>query len=581
MLTFLKITNIALISGLEIEFGPGLNLLTGETGSGKSIIVDSLGALTGARLTSDLIREGAVSAQIQGEFTLPFDKGLARILDESGVDTDDAERIELIVSRELSRAGKNRIFINGRLVTQALLKAIGEYLVDIHGQGEQATLFDPATHLELLDDFAGVETLRDKVAENFRRWTEARAELADLRRDEAEKLQLLDILRFQVDELEKAKLRAGEDDELGEEKRRLNNVEKLTALSSEAFDLFYENDASTLTTFDKAIKAIEELAEYDSRFAGDREGVSTARAVIEDLAFTARDFRNHLEFSPERLAEIEDRLAEISRVTKKYGGTAEAALAHLADAKQRLENIETAELREAELRAKIDQLRSEYVRGAVELHSKRAAAAKKFEKAVTAELKTVALDKARFEVRFDVPDDSDLADASFDRGFTARGFAGAEFFFSANPGESPKQLGRVASGGEASRLMLILKTVADSGTLEKSAVFDEIDAGIGGRVATAVGQKLKRLAASQQVLCVTHQPQVASLADRHLVIEKQIEGKRTEIRVRQLSDEERVEEIARMLAGEAVTQAARQNAREMLGMNAVAGGAGFTKIETL
>lgn len=564
MLTFLKIGNIALIDELEIEFGDGLNLLTGETGSGKSIVIDSLGALAGERISSDLIKEGEQNAQIQGLFSLPDTPQFRQVLSEGGIEPPDDEELEIIIRRELSRSGKNRIFVNNQLVTQTFLRKVGDFLVDIHGQGEQASLFSASTHLEMLDQFAGTAALRESTADAHRHWNVSKTELGMLQQDEAEKLQLLDILKFQVNEITAVNLKPGEDDELEEERRRLNNVEKLSTLSEDAYTLLYESDESTLTTFDKAAKKIEELAEYDSRFGEYLEQIISARAVIEDLGFTTRDFRQHLEFSPERLDEIETRLAEIARVSRKYGGTVETALSHLAESRQRLENIETAEFREAELRKVIAERRSVYLKIAGELHEKRVAAARKFEKDVTANLKAVALEKARFEVRVESPDGTALKSNDADRFLTAKGYDRVEFYFSANPGESPKPLGRVASGGEASRLMLILKTTGKTGGMEKSAVFDEVDTGIGGRVAQAVGQKLKQLSASQQVLCVTHQPQVASLADRHFAIEKRVEKNRTSIAVHELSAEERVEEVARMLAGEKITDAARQNAREMI-----------------
>src|SRR6476620_7157355 len=526
MLTFLKIGNIALIDALEIEFGEGLNLLTGETGSGKSIIIDSLGALTGERITSDLIKEGQQSAQIQGIFSVSGTPDLRNLLAAGGIEPPDDEDLEIIIRRELSRNGKNRIFVNNQLVTQTFLKKVGEHLVDIHGQGEQASLFSPATHLDMLDEFAGTTGLRESAAEAHRHWAVSKTELGMLRQDEAEKLQLLDILKFQVNEIAAANLKAGEDDELEDERRRLNNVEKLSTLSEEAYSLLYESDDSTLTTFDKAVKRIVELSEYDSRFAGYLDQITSARAVIEDLGFTTRDFLQHLEFSPERLEEIEARLAEIARVSRKYGGTVETALSHLAESQQRLANIETSEIREAELRNLIAERRGIYLKSAGELHEKRVSAARKFEKDVIANLKAVALEKAKLEVHFDAPTATDLDSEESDRLLTPKGYDRVEFLFSANPGESPKPLGRVASGGEASRLMLILKTTGKTRGTETSAVFDEIDTGIGGRVAQAVGQKLKQLSASQQVLCVTHQPQVASLADRHFTIEKRIEKNR-------------------------------------------------------
>ncbi|HEX6126924.1 MAG TPA: DNA repair protein RecN [Pyrinomonadaceae bacterium] len=587
MLTLLKIKNIALIDSLEVEFGAGLNLLTGETGSGKSIIVDSLGALTGDRVSADLIKEGETTATIEGLFALRAADELSKIFGESGVELDDAE---LIIRRELSVAGKNRVFVNNQLVTQSFLKRIGSFLVDIHGQGEQASMFDPRTHLEMLDAFAGVGDERAKTADAFGQWSATRKEIEELRRDESDKLQLVDILKFQVDEIRRANLKPGEDSELEDEKRRLNSVEKLTSLSDDAYTLLYEQDESTLATFDKAVRKVEELAEYDFRFGEYAESLATSRAVIEDLATTVRDFRNHLEFSPARLEEIENRLAEIARLARKYGGTIDTVLEHLAEAEKRLENIETAEFREEELAKKLAGERKVYLEAATNLHDKRVAAAARFEKEVETNLKAVALEKARFRVNIESADRSEAgAEATGDlsvlpspeitnsheirrnknsqterRSFFSHGFDRVEFYFSANPGESPKPLVKVASGGEASRLMLILKTTAKTLEVEKSAVFDEIDAGIGGRVAEAVGLKLKQLARSQQVLCVTHQPQVASLADRHFVVEKDIGRNKTTIAIRELTEAERTEEIARMLAGEKITESARTHAAEMI-----------------
>ena len=484
MLSLLKIKNIALIDELEIEFAGGLNLLTGETGSGKSIIVDSLGALTGERISSDLIKEGEKAAQIEGLFSLKANVDLHEMFYESGIDLEDAVEIDLIVRRELAANGRNRIFVNNQLVTQAFLKKIGAFLVDIHGQGEQTTLFNPSNHLEILDEYAGLQIERGNVAEKYAEMAGIRRELENLREDEAQKLQLLDILQFQVDEIKKVNLQIDEEESLEEEKRRLNNVEKLSALSDESYALLYENDEATVTTLEKAIRRVGELAEYESSFREYQEGLDAAQAVLQDLAFAVRDFSGSLEFSPERLEEIENRLAEISRLKRKYGGTVEMVLAHLKDSEERLKNIETAELREEEMRKQLKEAREEYLKIAQNLHDKREKAARKFEKEVEANLKAVALEKARFQVRIE-------PDTENEKRFTAKGFDYIEFYFSANVGESPKPLARVASGGEASRLMLILKTTAKSGDAEKAVVFDEIDAGIGGRVAEAVGLKLK------------------------------------------------------------------------------------------
>ncbi len=553
MLTLLKIKNIALIDELSIEFGEGLNLLTGETGSGKSIIVDSLGALTGDRVSGDLIKQGEDAAQIEGLFSVVATRDLISLLDESGIETESGEAIELIVRRELSLSGKNRVFVNNQLVTQGFLKLLGPMLADIHGQGEQASLYDIETHIEMLDDFAAVDASKAKVADAFGDWSVVKSQLATLEKDESEKLQLLDILRFQVNEIKSASLTPGEDTSLEEEKRRLNNTEKLSALSSEAHSLLYDDELSTLATLDRSARIIAELAEYDARFRGFDEGLNAARAVIDELGSTARNFAATLEFSPERLDEIENRLNEIVRLKRKYGETVEAVLQHLRVSDERLQGIEMAEFREEELKKQLAFAADLYLKAAASLHDARVKAASKFSKAVENDLQAVALEKAKFEVRFSVSET-----------FSANGNDIIEFYFSANPGELPRPLAKVASGGEASRLMLILKTAAKGEPDGKTAVFDEIDIGIGGRVAEAVGRKLKDLAGSQQVFCVTHQPQIASLADRHFVVEKSLASNKTRVSVRELDAAARIDEIARMLAGEQITEAARENARVML-----------------
>lgn len=564
MLEHLKIKNIALIDELSIEFGPGLALLTGETGSGKSIIVDSLGALTGERVGSDLIKEGQETARIEGIFSVNINDRLSNIFSESGIELGEEKQAEIVVRRELSLTGRNRIFVNDQIVTAAFLKKIGPYLVDIHGQGEQMSLLDPSTHFEILDGQAGLSGLREQTAAAFAEWNDTLSELRSLRLDDAEKLRLLDILTFQVNEIKRAALTPGEADELEDEKRRLSNIEKLKILSDDAFDLLYEMDDSTLSTLGKATQRIEELGGFDQQFREYLDGLNSAQAIINDLAIAVRDFKNSLASSPERLSEIEERLVEISGITRKYGGTVNAALDHLAEAEQKLEKIEMAEFREKELLADLAKKRTAYINAARRLSEKRKLSAVRFEKEVEAGLKAVALEKARFEARITSPTEDDLSQETADANFTENGFDTVEFYFSANVGESPKPLGRVASGGEASRLMLIIRTAAEQDQKGKTAVFDEIDAGIGGRVAEAVGQKLKKLAKDQQVLCVTHQAQVASKADQHFVVEKTMKKDRTFVTIRELDETERIEEIARMLAGEKITDAARENAKEML-----------------
>jgi DNA repair protein RecN (Recombination protein N) len=550
MLQFLNISNIALIDDMQVEFDAGLNLLTGETGSGKSIIVDALGVLIGGRFTNELLKSGTERGSIEGLFSVTPNPELDSTLENAGLDPTT----ELIIRREISTTGRNKIFINNQLATHALLRDLRPFLVDIHGQGDQQTLFNPETHLEILDAFAGNGALRAEVAEAYQRWTGLRRELESLRHDEAEKFQLVDTLRFQIGELERAELSAGEDERLHEERRRLANVEKLTALCQSSYSRIYEDDDAALARIRLSLKDVEELAEYESSFRDYVESLETARAVLEDLSFSLRDFADRLEFSPSRLAEIEDRLAELSRLKRKYGGSIETALDHLSRSEDRLRQVETAGEREQELNAELAAAREHYLERARKLHRERVRAAKRFEQAVEKGIGEVALDRARFQVQV-----SDRADSPGDKGIDHM-----EFYFSANVGEEVKPLARVASGGEASRLMLVLKTVANGSQFPRTIVFDEIDTGIGGRVSEAVGIKLKKLSQTNQVLCVTHQPQIARFADSHLVVQKEALKGRTQVSVGKLDKAGRVEELARMLTGAEITDSARRHAKELL-----------------
>jgi DNA repair protein RecN (Recombination protein N) len=562
MLTLLNISNVALIDELSVEFDRGLNLLTGETGSGKSIIVDALGVLIGGRFTSDLLKAGRDRASIEGLFSAGRNRELEQLLADAGIEAESAGDTEIIIRRELTANGRNKIFINHQLATQSLLRELQPFLVDIHGQGDQQTLFSVATHLELLDAYARVSTLKDEVALSYNRWASLKSELESHGKEEAEKFQMIDILRFQIDELERAQLIVGEDEQLEEERRRLNNVEKLTTLCAEGFSLTYEDGDSAITRLRQTARRVEELAGYESKFREYLEGLETSQALLEDLAFSLRDFADKLEFSPARLEEIENRLAELIRVKRKYGGSTESALEHLARSQDRLRQIERSDEREALLRAELADARSAYLERAGKLHHERVRSAKKFERAVERNLAEVAMEHARFQAQITAPRDTEL-DAA-ESSFTATGIDRVEFYFSANAGESVRPLAKVASGGEASRLMLVLKTVAGATEFPRTIVFDEIDSGIGGRVSEAVGVKLKNLSETNQVFCVTHQPQIARFADAHLLVRKESLAGRTEVNVERLDRRGRVEEIARMLTGAEITETARRHAREML-----------------
>jgi DNA repair protein RecN (Recombination protein N) len=418
----------------------------------------------------------------------------------------------------------------------------------------------------MLDASADLAALRREVTESFHEWSRLKRELAELQRDEAEKFQLVDILKFQIDELERAQLAIGEDEVLEEERRRLQNVEKLTLLCAQSYALVYEDNDAALTRVRLATKQIEELGGYESRFRDYLEGLESARAVLEDLAFSLRDFSEKLEFSPARQEQIENRLAEISNLKRKYGGSIESALEHLARSEDRLRQVEHASERETEVQAELAASVTSYLERARRLHRERVRAAKKFEQAVEKGLVEVAMESAKFQVQVTASEPAEMEDnaSAASITFTARGIDHVEFYFSANVGETVKPLVKVASGGEASRLMLVLKTVANASEFPRTIVFDEIDSGIGGRVSEAVGAKLKKLSQTNQVLCVTHQPQIARFADSHLLVKKETVGGRTEVNVESLDRRARVEEIARMLTGAEITDSARRHAREML-----------------
>jgi DNA repair protein RecN (Recombination protein N) len=566
MLNLLNISNIALIGEMRVGFERGLNLLTGETGSGKSILVDALGVLIGGRFSSEMLKTGESQGFIEGLFTLQPVPELTRLLESAGIEMD---RDELIIRRELSMSGRNKIFINNRLATQSCLRDLRPFLVDIHGQGDQQTLFNPETHLDLLDSFAGLEQARAEMAGLYHALVEIRGALESQRKDEGERFQLIDILRFQIDELERAAVSPGEDERLEEEKKRLSNIEKLVTLCSEGFSIVYEDSDSGIARIVQTLRRVEELAEYEQGFRGYADGLETARALLEDLAFRLRDYGGRLEFSPERLAEIESRLGEISRLKRKYGGTIDGIIGHLEKSQERLRNLETTDEREKDLSQQYVRALDEYLRHARLMHKNRVRAARRLEKAVEESMAEVAMENAHLQVRLETPSESDLDESSSTGSMEGRfigpsGIDRAEFYFSANPGEPVRPLARVASGGEASRLMLVLKTIANASRFPRTIVFDEIDSGIGGRVSEAVGAKLKRLSETNQVLCVTHQPQIARFADNHLLIRKETANARTEVRIDRLDRRARIEEIARMLTGADITESARRHAREML-----------------
>jgi DNA repair protein RecN (Recombination protein N) len=554
MLKLLRINNIALIPTLEVDLGPGLTLLTGETGAGKSILIDALGLLLGERASPDLIRSGEERAAVEAVFEL---EDATALLEERGLSADGDE---VVIRRELHSSGKGRATVNGALVPVSLLRDLAPRLTVIHGQHEPQGLLDPSTHLDLLDHFAGADDGRP-LAEFYRDLRAAEAALERLRGDRRETERRREMLEFQANEIERAGLVAGEEEALRVEKTRQANAGRLAALSGEAYGLLYDDEGAALSRLGQVFRKVEDLAAIDPSFQPFLEARAGALAPLEDLALRLRDYHQQLEVSPGRLDEIEGRLALLERLKKKYGATADEVLAFGQRCRRELDALASPEEQERTLEARRGRLAATYLERARALSKRRRAAALDLRKRVQVELGQLAMEKTRFEVAFTPADVDAAVDPSQ---WTERGLERAEFLLSPNPGEELRPLSRIASGGELSRIMLGLKSVVRSDARGLTLVFDEVDAGIGGRVAEVVGRKLKAVAARQQVVCVTHLPQIAALADRHLAVRKQVEKGRTVTVVAALDEGARVEEIARMLGGEKITSTTREHAREML-----------------
>lgn len=565
MLRELSIRNYAVVENLRLEFFPGFSVLSGETGSGKSILVDALGLVLGGRASPDVIRTGQDRATVSAVFE--SSGAVKSWLEESGL--DGAGEKEVILRREIQAGGKSRLLVNDQPVTLAAIRGLARLLVAIHGQNEHVSLLQRDAQLEMLDQFAGVEGQLAEVAGIYRRRRELQRGLDELNQTEQERLRALDLARFQVEELRNARLEPGEDARLEEERGMLANVEKLRAAASAAFDGVYEDEGSALARLAAAEKSLEELARYDVSASPYLEPLASARASIEDFASFLRTCLGKLEPDPRRLEEVEDRLALLGRLKRKYGKSIEDILAYAANASAQLEKLEHADERRGQLALEHEKANQEYAFAAQALCTARRAAAKALCKKIVRELAQLGMEKAVFDVRL-----TSLLEAAGG----PRGIDEIEMLISPNPGEQPRPLERIASGGELSRLMLALKTTekqprAGSGrTLEGSLpfapltlIFDEVDAGIGGRVAECVGQRLKKLAEEAQVLCVTHLPQIACFAGHHYRVQKVQQGGRATTEVRLLlDDKERAAELARMLSGSQITDAVLQHAAAML-----------------
>ena len=557
MLLELRAENYAVIDHAIAGFGHGLNLLTGETGAGKSILVDALALLMGQKASTDVIRHGADRAVLSCVFESTA--GAEAVLEANGIDTEGSE---IILRREILENGKGRVFVNNQAATVAVLRQLAPELALIHAQSETISGFDQAQQRALLDRFCGIALVG--VEEAFARWRGIQDRLAELERDEQDRLRLADLWSFQAKEIGSAAPQAGEDEALETEKRVLANAEKLQAAAVGANNLLYEDDASAEAALSAAQKHLEELARYDSAFAESVQQLASARALVQDVASTVRDYADGIDASPERLAEIEDRLALLDRLKRKYGATLAEVIAFGEEAARKLAEVEDRDEILKTLRADLAKAAAAYQSASRAITTERAAAAKKLEKLAEAQINDLAM-KARFSVAVTPIEDPSA--------WTVHGWDQVECRIATNPGEPIKPLDEIASGGEMSRVLLALKVSVEEGAnrarhrktqVPRTLVFDEIDIGVGGRAAEAVGQKLKALSRVQQVLCVTHLPQIAAFADQHFLIEKQEKQRRTQTSVRLLTSQERAEEIARMISGATVTETSLRHAEQML-----------------
>jgi len=565
VLAELRLENYAVIDNVEIEFASGLNLLTGETGAGKSILIDALGLLLGDKASADVIRAGAERAVVAAVFE--SDGAAARsiegILETNGL---DAENGSLILRREIAPGGKGRVFVNNQPATVAVLKQIAPYLAVIHAQNESIVNFDAAARQELLDRYAGVE-LKD-VSAAFAHWKQIRGRIAQLEQDERDRMRLLDLWNFQCREIEQARLRTSEDEQLEAEKRVLANAEKIYSAAINAFDLLYEGNASTSSSLRAAQKHIEELARFEPMFQEALAALESARISVEDVGATLRDYAGGIQASPERLAEIEERLALLDRLKRKYGPTLEQTIAFGEQTRGKLSEMENKDQVLLELRAMLAVAAEQYRKAAHLVSRKRLDAGRKLEKLVESEINDLAM---RASFRIAVEEDE------AEEHWTSTGLNQVVYQITTNTGETMRPLEQIASGGELSRVMLALKASVEAGTnpaakkkstgAQRTLVFDEIDTGIGGRAAEAVGKKLKALSKANQVLCVTHLPQIATFADHHYLIEKREAAGRARTTVRPISGEERTEEVARMLSGAKLTETSRKHAEQMIRAN--------------
>jgi DNA repair protein RecN (Recombination protein N) len=575
MLLELRAENYAVIDRSVVVFGPGLNLMTGETGAGKSILIDALSLLLGGKASADLIRHGAEKATVSCVFESTA--AAAAVLDANGIDAAE-ETDQILLRREILGGGKGRVFINQQPATVAVLRQLAPELALVHTQSETLQAFDQAQQRSLLERFGGISTAA--TAEAFAAWRATADRLDSLRTGEQDRMRMADLWRFQAKEIAEAGLDDVEEDaQLEAERRVLSNAERLQTAALSAYDLLYESEHAAESSLGSAGRLLDELARYDARFVEAAQQIATARVAVEDVSSTLSRFAETVTAAPERLTQIGDRLAALDRLKRKYGASLAEVIAFGADAAQKLAEIDNRDERLAELERQLQNDAEAYRGAARRLSAERAAAALELQKLATAQINSLAM-KVQFAVAVTPHDEPDS--------WSAHGFDRIACSIATGAGEPLKPLEEIASGGEMSRILLALKVTIEERVAARGAhgsrtgkaakraaavaprtlIFDEIDIGIGGRAAEAVGRKLKTLARSQQVLCITHLPQIAAFADHHLLIEKTEDRGRMHTHVRQLTAEERTTEVARMLSGERITETSIDHARSMIAANA-------------
>ena len=552
MLVELVVENLAVVERLRTAFHPGLNVLTGETGSGKSLVVDALGLLFGGRGSADLIRAGATRLFVSGRFELPEDPALIAILDDAGIEAEDGE---LLIEREITAAGKSRAYVSSRPVSVSFLRDVAPFLGDIHGQHDQQRLFNSDSQRALLDETLADQSLAPAVSSAFSSWRESIAALNELDRNEKDKLRLADLWTMQRNEIESLSLTPGEDVGLENESSVLKNVAKLSEHATVAYEALSESESSASAQASLAVKRLEEAARLDVKLQPIVELLKPANIAITEAAHELRHYIGHLEADPNRLETVETRLANIERLKRKYGNTIEEILAFLESVRAQIDAVENASAFRERLQAEIREKESAFRAAAVKLRDARQKAAKKLERQVETELASLAMKGTRFRM------------AITDAAPSAAGLDAIEFLVAANTGEDPRPLDKVASGGELSRIALALKTcmtVHPSASTTRTLVFDEVDAGVGGAAAEAVGLRLKKIAMSDQVLCVTHLAQIAGFANHHYLVSKRETKGRTVAELAELGADERVREVARMVSGQHLTEEALNHARRLI-----------------